>query len=1143
MKLTYHEPKVPHLAPVPRTDAHNQVICLDGEWEICYGVGRVVPIKEQIITGGGEMDSLWQADAEQEDAVEEVHHFEPVRVPDSVRVYERGKITHKGCYTYRKTLSLPPRSKDARVLLRFEGVNGYCRLMIDGEFVRDHFNAQITWDADITALTAGKDEVELTLAVDEAVDHVSTFSHGGILHSVYLLILPSNYISMLHTTTALCSEVKPSGIDGRTSSVANMTLRIDWACFLADPSYYIKVNLIAPDGTSSPFALLTLPEGTDTGSRTHIVADTLLWDSEHPNLYTLEAILYSSHHTEIECIHHRFGFREINRKGNQLFVNNQEVKLRGSCRHEITPLHGRAVPKELIEEDVRLFKAANHNYIRTSHYPPSAYFLDLCDEYGIYVEDELALAFIARTLEYTNQDPAQTERYLSHFTETMARDYSHPSVIMWSLCNESFGGYNFDLLNQLAHKLDPTRPTKFSYPMTMREEHEPIDIWSIHYSNLDTDLAAKKDNVSVGGAPGYDVPVIHDEFVHVPCYNRTEKRRDPNVQNFWGESIHKFWDKIWNTKGALGGAIWASIDETDIYRGGDTVLAWGIIDVWRREKPEHYVTRKAYSPISVKEREYRYKDGALISVENRFCHTNFSEVNVRYSGGDSNGTITLPPALPHEIAALCIPLAPADQAKPLFLWFSDASGTVVDEYCLLPKGSCSARKDLARKQMIFDSNKQLHVTWQESQIVITGDRVRYIFDTETGLLTEGSADNQRILVGGPYLNAPYLRLGKWRKNAFTVKDVTHGVDVIIDGSYEKTMDVTFTITLCADGRFKTAYRINKLYAAMPKAVKLRVGVDCGGLDEIGVAYLADGAFDTLSWEREGEWSIYPDTHIARNKGIAYRRSASYGGHMVNGSAATVFGEKPQIAWGQEERADLLHGYYDVSDKGTADFRSTKEHLYCATLYTENDDERPNGLTLYSDANIGIRLEIADNEADIIDDRSDRIRYTGNWYAMEDYSGASNNTEMWAKESGSAAECSFTGTGIAWYGPQDVHYGLAAVYIDGKLMDGAVNQRVCGVDFPGSAAGYDKKYHFPIYSITGLAPGEHTIRIEATGRRKDDSADCYIVIDHLRILETTPAPVRVLCNHATNYPNIAWGNYCRKAIVIEDGYENEVYMKI
>ena len=350
------------------------------------------------------------------------------------------------------------------------------------------------------------------------------------------------------------------------------------------------------------------------------------------------------------------------------------------CRHEISPRNGRALTNELIEQDVALFKEANCNYIRTSHYPPSEYFLDQCDEHGIYVEDELALAFIARTLPYTQRDPKETNRYLSHFAETMARDYNHPCVIIWSLCNESFGGHNFDLLNRFAHLKDPTRMTKFSYPMTIREEHEMPDIWSIHYSEYNADLAGKKDNLSVGGAPGKDMPVLHDEYVHVACYNREEMRRDPNIRSYWGESIRIFWDNIWNTEGALGGAIWAGIDETDLYDGGNGQMEWGIIDVWRRKKPEFYMTRKAYSPIKVIHSEVKAQEKkVLLIIENRFCHTNLNEVKVKWKCGDESGIWKLPECAPGKVIKVLLSLENAEDQSPVTLKFLDGNDCQIDE--------------------------------------------------------------------------------------------------------------------------------------------------------------------------------------------------------------------------------------------------------------------------------------------------------------------------------------------------------------------------------------------------------------------------------------------------------------------------------
>ena len=163
--------------------------------------------------------------------------------------------------------------------------------------------------------------------------------------------------------------------------------------------------------------------------------------------------------------------------------------------------------------------------------------------------------------------------------------------------------------------------------------------------------------------------------------------------------------------------------------------------------------------------------------------------------------------------------------------------------------------------------------------------------------------------------------------------------------------------------------------------------------------------------------------------------------------------------------------------------------------------------------------------------------------MEDKKESDHGTEMWSREKGARAECTFTGTGIVWYGPQDTTYGMANVYVDGELAAERLSQRVPGVDFPCSSAGYDKKYHLPIFSIEGLDYGEHTLAIEVCGEKAEDASDCYIVIDYLRVLtgERTE-PVRLNVNQAFAYPHISWGNYRKPPILIEEGTCGKVVMQ-
>ncbi|MDW7659640.1 MAG: glycoside hydrolase family 2 TIM barrel-domain containing protein, partial [Bacillota bacterium] len=474
---------------------------------------------------------------------------------------------------YRKEIDIPQDFAGMHILLRFEGSYGMTRVWADGQFVASHADGFITWYGDLTGFVTAGQPCLLTIAIENNNDDVSGFNQGGLVRGLSLVAMPDPHLARLHVETRF-DEAYADATLSVLLEIAGCACTAGIHCAADRPenadqaATEILLELFDPAGAKVLLHRqhLTGVRGQRQEKAEHRaeanvqdrielpVTRPLKWDAEHPRLYRLQATLLSGG-IPVETASRRVGFREIRRIGNRLFVNGDEVKLRGVCRHDISPLNGRTLTDEELRADVRLFKEANINYIRTSHYPPSEAFLDLCDQAGIYVEDEVGLAFIGRSLKYTEKSPAHTERYLTFMSELIERDRSHPCVLIWSLANESFYGPNFAAINAWAHREDPSRPTKFSYPMTMQEEDEPVDIWSVHYPNFDSDLAKKHDNVSVGFLPGRDVPVLHDECTHIPCYNRGEHRRDPAVRVFWGESIRRFWDNIWQTPGALGGAI------------------------------------------------------------------------------------------------------------------------------------------------------------------------------------------------------------------------------------------------------------------------------------------------------------------------------------------------------------------------------------------------------------------------------------------------------------------------------------------------------------------------------------------------------------------------------------------------------------
>lgn len=159
----------------------------------------------------------------------------------------------------------------------------------------------------------------------------------------------------------------------------------------------------------------------------------------------------------------RFGFREIEVRGNELLVNGRAVKLRGVCRHEAHPLTGRVLTAELQRQDVELYRAANCNFIRTSHYPPAEELLELCDEAGMFVEVEAPVCWVGhhanenwKKLNY--QDTAYYPYVLQVNMEMIHFYRNHPSVLFWSMANESYWNREFAQVQEYVLKADPTRP-------------------------------------------------------------------------------------------------------------------------------------------------------------------------------------------------------------------------------------------------------------------------------------------------------------------------------------------------------------------------------------------------------------------------------------------------------------------------------------------------------------------------------------------------------------------------------------------------------------------------------------------------------------------------------------------------------------
>ena len=296
------------------------------------------------------------------------------------------------------------------------------------------------------------------------------------------------------------------------------------------------------------------------------------------------------------------------------------------------------------QEDVRLIRQANMNHVFTSHYPDPEEFLDVCDEMGLYVGSEAP--FVWTDFRYTD-DPKYVDYFLRPAAEMLEYLSNHPSIVFWQMGDEATWGRNFDTMQRLVNAVDQTRPVNFAYGWTVNT----ISFDAVHYPRLNDirPLPPKKKK-----------PTTYDQYCNVNTFNRRELLTDPGVRDYWGTAIEPMWEAIYATPAVAEAAIWAWVDEyfyvppaahdATKYKGyldkqtGFVKVGygnWGLVDKWRRPKPEYWHVKKTYSPVHIRERILALPPAGQpfrIPVENRYDFTNLNELRVEWSLGAATGT-------------------------------------------------------------------------------------------------------------------------------------------------------------------------------------------------------------------------------------------------------------------------------------------------------------------------------------------------------------------------------------------------------------------------------------------------------------------------------------------------------------------------
>ena len=804
---------------------------------------------------------------------------------------------------FARLFEVPASMKGKRIKLRFDGVYSDTTVFVNGKKVGGHVGGFTPFELDVTDFVKlGKNnELALTVCNESLADTMASGTQyachqlGGISRKVTLFALPQFNISEVRVETAFDSKF------------INSTLIVDLKLVnegTKTRSSSVKIELIDPKGMRVQLVkplleVEKLASGVQVEKQLRFdIRKPLKWDNENPYLYVLNMTLKTG-----EVYTQKIGFKKIETKGDQIFVNGKPIKFRGCNRHEVHPLRGRSLEKGLWRQDVKLFRDSNINLIRTSHYPPAEELMQAADEEGIFVEIEGPFCW-----EWKSKDPTHLNLTVQQNMEMVIANRNHPSVLVWSIANESGWGPNFVAATEAMRVLDPTRSRIFhAWYGNIQKYTEPYcEIANIHY-------------------PGYNGPKISEsykkrpvyfgEYIHLNAYNRLELASDRGLRDQWGSYLSKIWEQMYAVQGCLGGSIWSGIDDTFYLKDDITVGygTWGPIDGWRRKKPEWYHVKKVYSPIRILNQTALVAvDGSVkVEVENRQDFSNLNRLEIIWAYGETHGAVKADVATKTK-GTFSVPCNTAkNDGQKLSLKFIDPRGFEVDTF-LLPVGK------VKKQGMISDMMYRVTSSQNANAITLKSHGVSYEIDKKTGLFTSVNGKNGKVELSGPSLMLLVLNstgstqmtgktlnpkpftspCSQWKMTSIKLEN-----DIVtVVGNYKEAKG-KFTYSFNSDGTLNVDYDFTSKVKINPR--------------QIGLVFNIPAEFKNLSWKRKGLWSTYPKWHIGRLQGHV---------SSTAGFEATSVGPrtKPNHEW-----------FLDRGPAGSHDFSSTKHNIFNASLTNDS----------------------------------------------------------------------------------------------------------------------------------------------------------------------------------------------------------------
>lgn len=775
--------------------------------------------------------------------------------------------------SYRRTFELPEGWDTQRVFFHSDGLYSAAYVWVNGKYVGYTQGGNNDAEFDITSyVRKGSNNISVQVfrwSDASYLEGQDMFHMSGLHRDVYLYATPKTFVRD-HYITAQLDEAS-----NYMSGNFNVDLEIDNRDAQAAKKA-VEVTLYNPSGkkVKSWSTNVSLQDG-DTIQHVSLggqLDDLILWSAEKPNLYTVVVCQKNEKGKEEMAFSTKYGFRQVEIKNKLVYVNGQQVYFKGVNNQDTHPVYGRSIDVPTMLKDVTMMKQANMNTVRTSHYPRQAKMYAMFDYYGLYVMDEADVECHKNWDDHyygtgcIARDPSWEGQFVDRNVRMVYRDRNHPSVVFWSMGNESQNGCNFTAAFKAMKAID-SRIIHYEGATRFPNGGDGADnteLYSVMYPNL-TDVERNSNN--------NDRPYFMCEYAHA-------------MGNAVG-NLKEYWDIIESSKYGIGGCIWdwvdqSIIDAADIKNGQYTRNGFnyyrtgydypgphqgnfvnnGLIQADRSWSAKLTEVKQVYQYIKFKGFSAASRQ---LTMTNKYDFTDLNEFELAYEvlkDGEvvESGKMDVPSTQPDANCVLTIPyktevaegaeyLLNINMLKKQATDWCDAGYSMASVQYMLqerPK-TLPAKNDLTGKLKVTDNQSTVTISNEAGSFNVT-------FNNSNGTLTEYKVNNIS------YMNAagsPQYDNYRWIEND-TYGDNSNGITSVNTTRGLSTDGKTYTYKVVAAGSKCDYVLTYTIYLDGTIDMKADFTPKSADLRRIGLSMNFLGGLDSVSYYARGPWENYVD---------------------------------------------------------------------------------------------------------------------------------------------------------------------------------------------------------------------------------------------------------------------------------------------